>query len=88
MTPTKMNLTLVVIGEIRGTSYKTTVKFTLIPPGKRDYYGNGYYMNVEHGDCIHYIDVRYSGTTDIDKLARLWVKDYFGNGAKEIREIV
>jgi hypothetical protein len=87
MRPIKTKLTLAVIGERRGTKFKANIKFTLVPPETRDYYGNGYYMNVEHDNCIHYIDVRYSGTTDIDKLARIWVRNYFGNNAKEIKEI-
>ena len=85
--PTKMKLTLAVIGERRGVKFKTQVKFTLFPPDGSDYYGNGYYMDVEHDGCIHYIDVRYSGTTDIEKLARIWIKNYFGNNVEEIKTV-
>ena len=82
-------LNAVVSGAHRGKKYAQQVSFSMIPPKGKNYYGNGYTMNVEMDDyttpTIHYIDVSRSGTIDIEKLARVWIKDYFGNTVKDIR---
>ena len=60
---------------------------TAIPPKKgSNYYGTGYYItatpikdNGEPDDdaAIHW-DMRYACTIDINELADIWVRDYYG----------
>lgn len=85
-------LIMVVSGQRRGKKYDLPVTFTLIPPPKGlNYFGNGFTMNVEIDDystpSIHYVDVSYSGTVDLEKLARIWVKDYFGSTVTNIKVV-
>lgn len=80
-------LKVLVSGTQRGRAYTTPVTFTLVPPKTRDYYGNGHYMNVDLPGSSHYVDARYSMTTDLEKLARIWIKDYFGNTVKDIKTV-
>lgn len=84
-------LIMVVSGQRRGKKYDLPVTFTLIPPKGMNYFGNGFTMNVEIDDystpSIHYVDVSYSGTIDLEKLARIWVKDYFGNTVTNIKVV-
>lgn len=67
--------------------FTTQVTFRLVPPTGKDYYGNGYYMTVDMPGNNFYVDCRYSGTTDINKLADTWMKNYFGPNAQEVRQI-
>lgn len=84
-------LIMVVSGQRRGKKYDLPVTFTLIPPKGLNYFGNGFTMNVEMDDystpSIHYVDVSYSGTVDLEKLARVWIKDYFGNTVTNIKVV-
>jgi len=67
--------------------FSVEVTFRLIPPDSNDYYGNGYYMTVDMPNNHFYVDCRYSGTTDIGRLADTWIKNYFGPNAQEVRQI-
>ena len=82
-------LNAVVSGAYRGKQYAIPVAFSLIPPKGKNFYGNGYTMNVEVDDYLtkscHYVDVSNAGTIDLEKLARIWIKDYFGKTAMDIR---
>lgn len=79
---------------VKGTTYEKkpftdNIKFELIPPKEKKYYGTGYYMRVKIQDEKQYIDVRnidvrYEKTTDIEILADRWIKSYYGENAKEI----
>ena len=82
---------MVVSGQRRGKRYDTPVAFRLIPPKGLNYFGNGFTMTVEVDDystpSIHYLDVSYAGTVDLEKLARVWIKDFFGNTVTSIRVV-
>ena len=78
---------MIVSGNCRGRNFADSIIFTLIPPEGHDYYGNGYYMNVEIDNAIHYVDCRYARTTDIEKLATIWIQDFYGKNAQVIRKI-
>lgn len=67
--------------------FSIEVTFRLVPPTDKDYYGNGHYMTVDMPSNHLYVDCRYSGTTDLEKLARIWIKNYFGPNAQEVRHI-
>ena len=86
-----MKLKAVVSGVRQGKGYAQNLSFSLIPPKTRDFHGNGFTMNVEMEDyttpTIHYIDVSAAGTIDLEKLARVWIKDYYGNTVRDIRFI-
>ena len=73
--------------DCRGIDFTEEVTFRLIPPSDNDYYGNGHYMAVDMPRNHFYVDCRYAGTTDIEKLADIWVKNYFGPNAQEVRKI-
>lgn len=76
----------IVSGEHQGKSYNTLVTFTLVPPGAKNYDGNGHYMDVNIMGKSKRIDVRFSQTTDLTKLARIWALDYF-DSIKEMQII-
>ena len=81
-------LKLIISGSHKGHNYADVVTFKLIPPNSKDYAGNGHKMIVDMAGnpaAIHYVDCRYSGTTDLWKLADIWIKDYYGNTVKEVR---
>lgn len=65
--------------------FETVLNFTLIPPEAGEaHYGTGCYMLVEsNGKEQGYIDVRYAGTKDIKKLAKMYIDDHYGNNAKK-----
>ncbi len=73
--------------DCQNNDFSTVVTFRLVPPSEKDYYGNGHYMTVDMPGNNFYVDCRYSGTTDISKLATTWIKHYFGPNAREIRQI-
>ena len=81
---------MIVAGNYRNRAFADVVNFTMIPPKGRDYQGNGYHMNVfveGNPSATHYIDVRYAQTRDVEKLARIWIKDFYGNTATDIRKL-
>lgn len=75
--------------DCRGKSFSEDVIFTMLPPKDDNHYGTGYYMSVDLGrpDYSPLIDVRYEGTTDVDKLADIWIENYYGKNAKEVAEV-
>ena len=77
----KQTIKVIVKGQRRGKTFNTKITFTLIPPTGMSYAGNGHFMSVDMPGSSHYVDVRYSHTTDIKKLATIWIKDYFGKNA-------
>lgn len=81
----KLNLTAIIEGTTcEGVQFKEEAKFELIPPKDDNHYGTGYYMLVNIGpNNRQYIDVRYERTTDIYKLAELFIKSYYGKNCKE-----
>ena len=63
-----------------------------IPPEEGStYYGTGYHINAipikDNGEpdenAAIYWDMRYAGTTDINELADIWVKDYYKGTIKK-----
>jgi len=82
-------LNAVVSGAYMGKQYAVPIAFSLIPPKGKNFFGNGYTMNVEVDDyttkAVHYVDVSNSGTIDLERLARIWIKDFYGNTVREIR---
>ena len=84
----KKSLKLRVSGnDCEGNDFTVEATFRLVPPSGNDYYGNGYYMTVDMPKNHFYVDCRYAGTTNIGKLANIWVKNYFGTNAREVMEI-
>lgn len=81
----KLNLTAIIEGTTcEGVQFKEEAKFELIPPKDGNHYGTGYYMVVNIGPHNkQYIDVRYERTTDIEELARRFIKSYYGNNFTE-----
>ena len=60
---------------------------TTVPPEEgSNYYGTGYHMTAvpikDDGEpdrnAAIYWDMRYAGTIDINELADIWVRDYYG----------
>lgn len=76
---------VVVSGVCQGKPFNTPITFTLVPPGVQNYYGNGHYMNVHLPDTSKSVDVRYAQTTDLKKLARIWLADYYGDDLKSMQ---
>lgn len=68
--------------------FTTSINFKLHPPKENEpHYGTGYYMSVNfegHSGSSEYVDVRYLGTTDIKKLANLYIEDRYGKNAEEV----
>lgn len=61
------------------------VTFTMIPTDDDVHYGTGYYMSVtglSSGFAL-LIDVRYEDTTDVEKLARRLIENYWGSNLRE-----
>ena len=75
----------IVSGEHEGKSYNTLITFTLVPPGAKNYAGNGHYMDVSIMGELKRIDVRFAQTTDLSELARIWALYYFENNVKEMQ---
>ena len=73
-----------------GKAFEDTVEFTLLPPTEKRYYGTGYYMCVKQYNPNfqnqHLVDVRYERTTDIEILADMWIENYYGKNAENIRK--
>lgn len=69
-----------------GEEFTENLEFTLLPPEKgSSYYGTGCYMRVDMSISGHKLcDVRYAKTTDIEILADRYIKDWYGQNAKEI----
>jgi hypothetical protein len=67
-----------------GEAFCENILFTMIPPSDSNHYGTGYYMTVKTPSQTHLIDVRYERTTDIEILADRWIKNWYGQNAKEV----
>jgi len=85
MKTVKTEATMTIKGVCNGEEFTEVVAVYLIPPKDDNHYGTGYYMRVEwpNGRYV-YVDVRYEHTRDIEKLAKLWAKGYWGKNAREI----
>jgi hypothetical protein len=70
--------------DCEGEAFRETIVFTLIPPSDSNHYGTGYHMRVNTPVHKHYVDVRYERTTDIKILADRWIKNYYGQNAREV----
>ena len=78
-------LKVVISVDRQNTRYKVPITFTLVPPVGPDYYGNGHHMDV-HLPCYdQLVDVRNAGTVDLEKLARIWLTAFYGDGLKDVR---
>lgn len=66
-----------------------SLRFELFYPRKDTaYYGTGCYMCVSGpSDFEDYVDVRYAGTTDLQKLSESWLSFHYGEAYKERKEI-
>lgn len=74
-----------VTGVADGDAFTEDLEFTLIPPDEsKSYYGTGYYMRVKTPYEVKLIDVRYERITDIEILADRWMKNWYGDNAKDI----
>lgn len=68
-----------------GRNFEVEIHFEMIPPKENDrYYGTGYYMAVEMPSSEHLVDVRYEGTTDVEILADRFIKNQYGENAREV----
>lgn len=65
--------------------FKMCVEFTLYPPKENEpHYGTGCYMGVDFSNWNDaYVDVRYTGTKDLKKLAEMYIKNYWGDNLRE-----
>lgn len=69
-----------------GQKFKVKADFELWRPKEgEEFYGTGCYMAVKLPGDKHTVDVRYLGTTDIKELAMLWIENWYGSNAKDIR---
>lgn len=67
-----------------GEPFTEHLEFTLVPPSDSNHYGTGYYMTVKTPAGTQLIDVRYERTTDIEILADRWIKNWYGQNAREV----
>ena len=71
--------------------FEAPVRFTMVPSEREHEYGTGYYMMVQVlGETpieVAYYDMRYVGTSDIRKVARIAAKEYWGENLLEFREV-
>lgn len=69
-----------------GEDFTEELKFHLIPPTTKSYYGTGYYMRVEMllSGAHQLEDVRYAKTTDIEILADRFIRGWYGDNAKDV----
>lgn len=69
--------------------FEEEIEFLLLPPNNEFHYGTGYYMRVKSLKSPYHkwselVDVRYTRTTDIEILADLFIKQYYGANAEEV----
>ena len=85
MAETKIQKRAIVGGNSRdGKRFEHEFLFELLPPAKgENHYGTGCYMNCwmidPKDDEPWQVDVRYEGTTDLEKLATDWALNNFTN---------
>lgn len=65
-------------------AFSVTCDFEMVPLVDSNCYGTGYYMIVKIPGSKFYVDVRYERTVDIEVLADRWIKNYFGENAREV----
>ena len=69
-----------------GEDFTEELEFKMLPPeaGSR-HYGTGYYMAVDMSlSGKQLLDVRYERTTDIEKLADLFIRSWYGDNARSV----
>ena len=69
-----------------GKPFSGVYEFEMIPPKDGNHYGTGYYMMVRNREdkWRDLLDVRYERTTDIEVLADIWIKSFFGKNARKV----
>lgn len=85
-------LEAVVSGKVKwdeNRPFEAPVRFTMFPSGREQEYGTGYYMTVEvlgknPIEVAHY-DMRYIGTSDIEKASRIAANEYWGENLEEFK---
>ena len=85
----KTNLKLAVNGvNCQGKEFNDVVVFELVKSKNENDYGTKLYMNVtqKNSGNKHFVDVRYARTTDIKKLAKAWLDDYYGANLRGYKE--
>jgi len=69
--------------------FEAPVRFTMHPSGREFEYGTGYYMMVEvlgkNPIQVAHYDMRYIGTSDIRKAAKIAAKEYWGENLEKIK---
>ena len=90
MSKPKTNLTLAVNGyNCIGKPFSDVVVFELVKSDNENDYGTKLYMSVtlKNSGYEDYVDVRYAGTRDINKLAKGWLDGYYGENLRSYKEI-
>lgn len=69
-----------------GKEFTEELAFKMLPPEEDGaQYGTGYYMRVEMSiSGPQLIDVRYERTTDVEILADRFIRNWYGDNAREI----
>ena len=82
-------LTIVAVGvDCDGKPWQEEMQFELVKAAAFEY-GNKLSMIVHRPKWKQDVgvDVRYAGTSDIRKLAKMWLDDYFGQNLKSYRVV-
>lgn len=69
-----------------GKDFTEELTFKMLPPKEGEaHYGTGYYMRVEMSiSGPQLLDVRYERTTDVEILADRFIRNWYGDNAREI----
>ena len=82
-------LRMVVLGQQHGKAFKDVIRFSIVPPKGRNFWATCQ-RNVEvegKPAVVHYVDVPYHSTKDMEGLARSWIRDFYGQTVKEIKKV-
>ena len=83
-------LRMVVLGQQQDKQFKDVIKFSVTPPKYRDLWATCQ-MSVEvegKPAVVHYVDVPYHRTKDMEGLARSWIQNFYGQTAKDVRRVI
>ena len=69
-----------------GKGFTEELTFKMLPPKEGEaHYGTGYYMTVDMSlSGRQLLDVRYERTTDVEILADRFIRNWYGDNAREI----
>lgn len=69
-----------------GKDFTEELTFKMLPPKEGEaHYGTGYYMTVDMSlSGRQLLDVRYERTTDVEILADCFIRNWYGDNAREI----